>query len=55
MSQPNNPVISRYGEDEDEFPNDLEGVDWRAAGPIEGDEPESMAQTEVSIIHPGIM
>lgn len=40
MSQPNNPATSLRCEDEYEFPDELEGIDWSAVGPIEGDEPK---------------
>jgi hypothetical protein len=40
MSQPNNSMTTRRGDDEYEFPDELEGIDWSAVGPIEGDEPK---------------
>ena len=40
MSQPNNSATSLCGDDEYEFPDELEGIDWSAVGPIEGDEPK---------------
>jgi hypothetical protein len=50
MSQPNSTTGRR--DDEYEFPDELEGIDWSAVGPIEGDEPKSEttagAQTQTS-------
>lgn len=40
MSQPSDSAIRCHGADEDEFPDDLEGIDWSVVGPIEGDEPK---------------
>ena len=40
MSQPNNSTTGLCGNDEYEFPDELEGIDWSAVGPIEGDEPK---------------
>lgn len=40
MSQPNNSTTTRRDEDEYEFPDELEGIDWSVVGPIEGDEPK---------------
>lgn len=40
MSQPNNHTTGLRCDDEYEFPDELEGIDWSAVGPIEGDEPK---------------
>lgn len=50
MSQSNNSATSRRGDDEYEFPDELEGIDWSSVGPIEGDEPkpETTVQTQSS-------
>jgi len=47
MSQRNSSTTSRRGDDEYEFPDELEGIDWSAVGPIEGDEPKPEATTGV--------
>ena len=39
MPQPNNSVASQRDDDEYEFPDELEGIDWSAVGSVEGDEP----------------
>jgi hypothetical protein len=49
MSQPNDSAASRHDDGEDEFPDGLEGVDWSAVGRIEGDEPETTAQVQISV------
>jgi len=49
MSQPNNSTTSRRGEDEYEFPDELEGIDWSTVGHIEGDEPKSRTPAEQRI------
>ncbi|KAF9647476.1 hypothetical protein BDM02DRAFT_3270184 [Thelephora ganbajun] len=53
MPQPNNPTTSRRGDDEYEFPDELEGIDWSVVGPIEGDEPKpetaTTGQTQSSV------
>jgi hypothetical protein len=45
MSQPNNSTTGLRG-DEYEFPDELEGIDWSAVGPIEGDEPKPETPAE---------
>jgi len=45
MPQPNNPATSRRDDDEYEFPDELEGIDWSTVGPIEGDEPKPETAT----------
>lgn len=53
MSQSNS-TTSRRGDDEYEFPDELEGIDWSTVGPIEGDEPNpgtpAGEQTQSSIL-----
>ena len=50
--QPNTSTTSRRDDDEYEFPDELEGIDWSVVGPIEGDEPEpettAVEQTQTS-------
>ena len=46
MSQPNNSTTSLRDDDEYEFPDELEGIDWSAVGPIEGDEPKPETPAE---------
>jgi len=46
MSQPNNSTTSLRDDDEYEFPDELEGIDWSAVGLIEGDEPKPETPTE---------
>lgn len=48
MSQPNYSATSRRGDDEYEFPDELEGIDWSSVGPIEGDEPKPETTARVS-------
>ena len=41
MSQQlNTSTTGQHDDDEYEFPDDLEGIDWSIVGPIEGDEPK---------------
>ncbi|KAF9785951.1 hypothetical protein BJ322DRAFT_1210521 [Thelephora terrestris] len=47
MSQPSNATTSGHVYDEYEFPDELEGIDWSAVGPIEGDEPKPETTTQV--------
>ena len=49
MSQPNNPATSRHGDDEYEFSDELDGIDWSAVGPIEGDEPKPATTVQAQI------
>ena len=48
-----NDFTSGLRDDEYEFPDDLEGIDWSAVGPIEGDEPKpeiiARVQTQSSL------
>ena len=48
-----NDFTSGLRDDEYEFPDDLEGIDWSTVGPIEGDEPKpeitARVQTQSSI------
>ena len=48
MSQPNNSATGLRGDDEYEFPDELEGIDWSTVGSIEGDEPKTEEQTQSS-------
>jgi hypothetical protein len=40
MPQSNDFTSRLRDDDEYEFPDELEGIDWSAVGPIEGDEPK---------------
>ena len=48
MSQFNSSATGRHSDDEDEFPDELEGIDWSAVGPLEGDEPRPETTARVS-------
>lgn len=48
MAQLNYSVTSRRDDDEYEFADGLEGIDWSAVGPLEGDEPKQGTTTPVS-------
>lgn len=48
MSQLNSSATSRRDDDEYEFPDELEGIDWSTVGPIEGDEPKPGTTARVS-------
>lgn len=41
-------ATGRHGDDEYEFPDELEGIDWSAVGHIEGDEPKPETTPRVS-------
>ena len=55
MSQPNNSTTGRRGDDEFEFLDELEGIDWSTVGPIEGDEqkPETAVGEQIQSSAPG--
>jgi hypothetical protein len=48
MSQLNSSATSRRDDDEYEFPDELDGIDWSTVGPIEGDEPKPEIMARVS-------
>jgi len=48
MSEPNYSATSRHDDNEYEFPDELEGIDWSAVGPIKGDEPKPETTAPVS-------
>lgn len=49
MSGLNNTATSWRSDDEYEFPDELEGIDWSVVGPIEGDEPKPESTTAVRV------